>query len=69
MFPGFQGLFPFEQKDESINFGLYFIYELIVLHTVDFLNLDIGSSYFLNELSENSRVWFDCTPLVEHVNL
>lgn len=56
MFSGFEAFFPLEEEDESVNIRLDFVDQFVILHTVDFFDLDGRSPNFLDQLSENSRV-------------
>ena len=66
MFSGFEAFLPLEEEDESVNIRLDFVDQFVIFHTVDFFDLDGRSANFLDQLSENSRVWFDRAPLIEH---
>lgn len=57
---------PFEEEDESEDLGLDFGNKLIILHTVDFLDLSGGDAQFVDEFGEDAGIRLDGAPLVEH---
>ena len=57
---------PLEQKDESVDMGLNSVDEVVLVERVDLFYLNRGGSYFFDQLGEDTRVGFDCAPLIEH---
>jgi hypothetical protein len=57
---------PFEEKDESID-GFESIYKCLIVQAVKFLHLYIRHTDLRNQLSKDTRIRFNGTPLIEHL--
>jgi hypothetical protein len=47
--------------------GLYAGNEIVILKRIDFLDLDSGRAHLLHQLREDTRVRFNCAPLIKHI--
>ena len=57
---------PLEQKDKSVYSRLNAVNKIVILKTIDFLDLSCGSSDLLDQLSKDPWIGLDSTPLIKH---
>lgn len=67
MLSSLEAFFPLKEEDKAVNIGLDFIDKFVIIHTVDLFDLNRRGAYFLDEFCENSRIWLNRTPLIEHL--